>query len=93
MLGRALHPAHPNLEEHEDSETDPDSSRRARIPLNRRGPQRIGEIELDPKTAALSHVLVQIPEKHQSQNFTVAIRQLYGGQEVGRVTWRLVPGL
>jgi len=30
----------------------------------------------------LGHLLVRIHEKHHSQNFTVAIRQLYRGQEV-----------
>lgn len=92
-LGRALRPVPTNVEEHEDSDTDPDHRRRVRIPLNPHGSQRIGEVELDSKTTAASHLLVQIPEKHRSQHFTVGIRQLYGGQEVGRITWRLVPGL
>jgi hypothetical protein len=92
-LGRALRPVPTNVEEHEDSDTDPDHRRRVRIPLNPRSSQRIGEVELDAKTTAASHLLVQIPEKHQGQHFTVGIRQLYGGREVGRVTWRLVPGL
>ena len=92
-LGRTLNPAHTNLEEYEDPDTDPQDRRRARMPLNPRGSERIGEVELDPKVTAASHLLVHIPEKHHNQHFTVGIRQLYKGQEVGRVTWRLVPGL
>jgi hypothetical protein len=90
-LGRGLRPAHTNLEEHEDVDADPDDRRRVRIPLHGHAPQRLGEVELRARIAAASHLLVHIPEKHRDRPWQVAIRQLYAGREVGRITWRLVP--
>jgi hypothetical protein len=90
-LGLGLHPAHTNLEEHEDADTDPDDRRRVRLPLHAHSPQRLGQIELRAKTAPASHLLVHIPEQHRDRPYQVAIRQLYAGREVGRITWRLVP--
>lgn len=90
-LGRGLKPAHTKVEEHEDAETDPDDRRRIRIAVHAHAPHRLGEIELRAKTAAASHLLVHIPEKHRDRPFQVAVRQLYAGREVGRITWRLVP--
>ena len=92
-LGRGMQPSHANMEEHEDSETDPDDRRRVRIPLHPHGPERVCQIELHDKTAAASHLLVYVPDKHRDQPYEVAIRQLYAGREVGRITWRLVPAL
>jgi hypothetical protein len=92
-LGSGIHPAHANLEEHEDMDTDPDDRRRVRIPLRPNGSQRVGQVELRAKTAAASHLLVHIPDKHRNRPYEVAIRQLYAGREVGRITWRLVPAL
>jgi hypothetical protein len=91
-LGRGMRPPHTNLKEHDDADTDPDNRRRARIPLHPHGYQRVGEIELGVKTAAASHLLVHIPDEHRNRPYEVAVRQLYAGREVGRITWRLVPG-
>jgi hypothetical protein len=92
-LGRGIHPAHTNLEEHDDADTDPGDRRRVRITLYPHGSQRVGQIELRAKTAAASHLLVHIPDKHRDRPYEVVIRQLYAGREVGRITWRLVPAL
>src|SRR5262249_10216737 len=75
-LGHGLRPAHSNLEEHEDADTDPDDRRRVRIPLHAQGPQRLGEIELRARTAAASHLLVHVPEKHRDRPWQGASRQL-----------------
>jgi hypothetical protein len=74
-----------------DAATDPKNPRRARIVLESSRSHRLGDVELPRKTAAPSHLLVNIPAEKHTQPFDVAIRQLYGGREVGRITWRLVP--
>lgn len=92
-LGRGMQPAHINLEEYEEADTDPDDRRRVRIALHPQASQRVGQIELRAKTVAASHLLVHVPEKHRDRPYEVGIRQLYAGREVGRITWRLVPKL
>ena len=92
-LGRGLNPPHANCEDHEDTDTDPDNHRRVRVALHSQGRQRLGQIQLGTAVKAASHLLVHIPEKHRSFPCEVAIRQLYSGLEVGRITWRLVPEL
>ena len=92
-LGRGLNPPHANCEYHEDTDTDPDNHRRVRVALHSQGRQRLGQIQLGTAVKAASHLLVHIPEKHRSCPCEVAIRQLYSGLEVGRITWRLVPEL
>lgn len=92
-LGRALKsaPGAEEPEEIEDAETDPDSRRRLRIHLSAHGLHRLGEIELKAGTAAASHLLVHVPSALRHHAHDVAIRQLYAGREVGRITWRIVP--
>ncbi len=90
-LGLGLQPSHSSLEEHEDADTDPDDRRRVHVPLHPHGRQRLGEIELRAALKAPSHMLVYIPERLRDRRYEVAIRQLYGGREVGRITWRLIP--
>ena len=36
-------------------------------------------------------LLVHIPKKYRSRTYDIAVCQLFKGQEVGRVTWRLAP--
>ena len=90
-LGHGIRPVHANLEEHEDADTDPDDRRRVRIPLHPSGSQPVGQIELRAGTRVASHLLVHIPDQHRNRPYEVALRQLYAGREVGRITWRLVP--
>jgi hypothetical protein len=90
-IGRGLKPAHPKLEEFEDSEADPENRRRLRIPLPAHGRQALGQIELPAGTAAASHLLVHIPARQHQQPAKVVIRQLYLEREVGRITWLLLP--
>lgn len=63
----------------------------AQIPVNPHGGQRIGCAFFPPKHAFPCRLLVHIPEPHRIHQYDVAVRQLYEGEEVGRVTWRLVP--
>jgi hypothetical protein len=63
-----------------------------RLDLDPNGRQVLGEADVPAGTAAVSHLLVHVPAEHRGRVHTVAIRQLYAGREVGRITWRLVPG-
>jgi hypothetical protein len=77
------------LEERHDPDSDADEPRRARIALPAGGAHTLGAAELAPKSAVRSHLLVHIPAEHHGRAHEVAIRQLYAGREVGRITWRL----
>jgi hypothetical protein len=61
------------------------------ITIQPTGLQRLGEIRLPPKTCELSQLFVYIPAEHRHRSYDVAIRQMYRGREVGRVSWRLMP--
>jgi hypothetical protein len=90
-FGRNLQPARTALERFGDPATDPANPYRVRIALEHRRPQPLGKIRLPRGTQAPSHLLVRLPPGRQQKTYTVAIRQLYGGREVGRITWLLVP--
>ncbi|MET0917378.1 MAG: hypothetical protein ABWY07_03005, partial [Burkholderiales bacterium] len=62
-----------------------------RIPVNPHRPHRIGCALFPAKHAFPLRLLVHIPEPHRGHAYNVAVRQLYEGEEVGRVTWRLAP--
>ena len=61
------------------------------IPINPHRRHRIGCAYFPAKHAFPLRLLVHIPEEHRGRRYTVAVRQLYEAEEVGRVTWRLVP--
>jgi hypothetical protein len=90
-VGRGLKPAHADVEEIDDAETDPKNRRRLRLNLNPRRSHRLGEIELPVKTRAASHMLVHIPAERHARAEKIAIRQLDGEREVGRITWLILP--
>ena len=65
-------------------------SRAVRIPFSPSGQHRLGTAVLHAKSLADCQLLVKIPETERKRNaYEVAIRQVYEGVEVGRVTWRL----
>jgi hypothetical protein len=90
-IGWGLTPVPPGLKAFQDLETDIANTRRLRVPLPANRAHMLGEIKLPAHTAAASHLLVHIPPELHDRPYDVAIRQLYKGQEVGRITWRLVP--
>ena len=90
-LGRDLKPAPREFEERED--LDADDRQRVRIPVQPRGIVPLGAIELGANVRAASHVLVELPDEQEGAFYEVAVRQLFEGREVGRITWRLVPDL
>jgi hypothetical protein len=61
----------------------------ARIPLHPSGIQKLGSAILHAKSKATCQVLIQVPEKLRTSHYDFAIRQLYKGKEVGRLTWRI----
>ena len=92
-LGHGLKPNAKNLVEQEDLDTDPDDKLRVRIPLEPGRPLQLGKVELKAGAQVKSHVLVRLAKDHHNGAHEIAIRQLFGGVEVGRITWRLVPEL
>lgn len=61
-----------------------------RLPVNPSGVRRFPAIRLQPKSKANLRLLVHVPEGEREREFEIAARQLHEGEEVGRVTWRLV---
>ncbi|SFR69724.1 Subtilase family protein [Halogeometricum rufum] len=62
-----------------------------RIPVNPHGRTTFGETTLPIGSRARATLLVDVPKEHRRGSFEVSARQLYGDEEVGRVTWRLAP--
>jgi hypothetical protein len=50
-----------------------------------------GEVPFPAKSRTAMRLLVHIPEEHRRRVFRIAVRQLWQGEEVGRVTWQLQP--
>jgi subtilase family protein len=61
------------------------------IPLKAHGKHPLGEALFPAESKARLRLLVQIPEGLREHPYEIAVRQLYLGEEVGRVTWRLAP--
>jgi hypothetical protein len=67
-----------------------DDGPRARLRLVPHGQHLIGHVDLPAGAAATSELLVHVPAEHRKQDHEIAIRQLYLGREIGRITWRLI---
>lgn len=61
------------------------------LKLPARGRTRFEALALGADAAFPSRLLVAVPEQARRHSFQVYARQLYEGQEVGRVTWVLAP--
>jgi serine protease len=55
------------------------------------GRTRLGTAHLPAKSTFGAVLYAAVPKEHRHHEFTVMARQLFEGEEVGRVTWRLVP--
>jgi serine protease len=62
-----------------------------RIRLKAHGRHALGEALFPAKSKAGLRLLVHIPERLRNHPYEIAVRQLYRGEEIGRVTWRLAP--
>jgi hypothetical protein len=61
------------------------------IPVNPRGRMRLGEALFPARSRLPLRLLVHIPERQRRRTYRMAVRQLWKGEEVGRVTWQLQP--
>jgi hypothetical protein len=90
-IGRELAPTKAKIEHLEDRKTDRHQPRRLRIFVASGRPHRLRRVKLPASSRAPSHLLVQIPDDHRDRIHEVAVRQMYAGREVGRITWRISP--
>jgi serine protease len=65
--------------------------RRVRIPIHPHGRFNLEEMLFPAKSRTKLRLLVQIPKQLRRNQYELYARQLYREQEVGRITWRLVP--
>lgn len=63
----------------------------ATIPVNPHGKRSLGDMLFPAKSRAKLRLLVQIPKEYRQSAHEVFVRQMFGDEEVGRVTWRLAP--
>jgi serine protease len=63
----------------------------ATLPVNPHGRLWLGIAPIPAKARMRARLLVQIPDRFRNHEYEVHVRQLYGEEEVGRVTWRLTP--
>jgi len=61
------------------------------LPVNPYGLLSLGDMLFTAKSRASIRLLVHIPKEHRKMAYEVFVRQMYGDEEVGRVTWRLAP--
>jgi hypothetical protein len=61
------------------------------LPLNPHGHTLIGEALFGQGSVHELKVLVDIPERYRRHAYELYVSQLYEGEEVGRITWRLAP--
>lgn len=64
---------------------------RAQLPINPHGRMRLGEYLFPAKSRTRMTLHVWLPKEHRKSTYEVFARQLFEGEELGRVTWRLVP--
>jgi serine protease len=69
----------------------PDSTRVVHVVINPCGRLSFPPVAFPAKARIPLRLLVKIPEAMQKHQFELFARQTYEGEEVGRVTWRLVP--
>jgi len=51
----------------------------------------VGETLFPADSNIEPRLLVEIPEKRKQDEYEIFVSQLFQGEEVGRVTWHLVP--
>lgn len=61
------------------------------LPINPYGANRFKDSIFPAKLQADIRILVDIPQEERGNVYEIFARQLYHDEEVGRVTWRLVP--
>jgi serine protease len=59
------------------------------LPVNPHGRRRLGAAVFPARSRTRLRLLVHVRRQHRKDNYEVYVRQLWRGEEVGRVTWRL----
>jgi hypothetical protein len=65
----------------------------ARVPMRPSGDYLLPAVLFPARSRTRMRMLVHIPKDLRDQRYQLAVRQLWEGQEVGRVTWILAPGV
>jgi serine protease len=65
----------------------------AKLPMDPQGRWSMGDIPFVAKSRSSLQLHVHIPERNRQHAYEIFASQTYKGEEVGRVTWRLVPPL
>ena len=60
-----------------------------RFPVDKLGLKRLHEVKLRRRGKYPSKLMVKFEKGTPAGNYYVAVRQVYKGKEVGRVTWML----
>lgn len=68
-----------------------DRERRGVVAIKSAGRTAFADVVFPAKARIPMRLLVKIPEDLRKQEFEIYARQMYGDEEVGRVTWRLAP--
>jgi len=68
-------------------------SERRMIPIKQFGRMALPELPYPAKIRNRMRLLVHLPEERLQSPYEIAVRQLFEGKEVGRVTWLLQPKL
>jgi hypothetical protein len=68
-----------------------DAQQVVRMHIVPNGCANTGDILFPARLQADARFLVRIPEELRRHQYELCVRQLYGGLEVGRITWRFVP--
>ena len=69
-----------------------DSERQSvRLPINAHGRQVLEKVLFPAKSRTALRLLVEVPKELRRNQYELYVRQLYREEEVGRITWRLVP--
>ncbi|OFX82275.1 MAG: hypothetical protein A2W99_09465 [Bacteroidetes bacterium GWF2_33_16] len=60
-------------------------------PIKPLGESKLENIQFRANSKTPLNLFLHIPEKFKNRNYTIAVRQMLEGTEVGRFTWKLVP--
>lgn len=62
-----------------------------RTKMNPRGRDAFGNILFPGILREQMRLIVDIPKDSRKNNYEIFVRQLHNNEEIGRITWRLVP--
>ena len=62
-----------------------------RTKMNPRGRDAFGNILFPGKLREQMRLIGDIPKDSRKNNYEIFVRQLHNNEEIGRITWRLVP--